>query len=48
MFKGLQLTGALVDVETTTGTPPVTETNTCDLSGQFIVSGVTKTVITGG
>ncbi|MFX9720743.1 host specificity factor TipJ family phage tail protein [Acinetobacter baumannii] len=48
LFKGLQLTGALVDVETTTGTPPVTETNTCDLSGQFIVSGVTKTVITGG
>ncbi|WP_337077480.1 host specificity factor TipJ family phage tail protein, partial [Acinetobacter baumannii] len=28
--------------------PPVTETNTRDLSGQFIVSGVTKTVITGG
>ncbi|MDC4403529.1 host specificity factor TipJ family phage tail protein [Acinetobacter baumannii] len=48
LFKGLQLTGALVDVETTTGTPPVTETNTRDLSGQFIVSGVTKTVITGG
>ncbi len=48
LFKGLQLTGALVDVETTTGTPPVTEINTRDLSGQFIVSGVTKTVITGG
>ncbi|HCQ9559793.1 TPA: hypothetical protein OMP85_002805 [Acinetobacter baumannii] len=48
LFKGLQLTGALVDVETTTGTPPVSETNTRDLSGQFIVSGVTKTVITGG
>ncbi|BAP65814.1 hypothetical protein J6I82_05330 [Acinetobacter baumannii] len=48
LFKGLQLTGALVDVETTTETPPVTETNTRDLSGQFIVSGVTKTVITGG
>ncbi|MDV7706738.1 host specificity factor TipJ family phage tail protein [Acinetobacter pittii] len=48
LFKRLQLTGALVDVETTTGTPPVTETNTRDLSGQFIVSGVTKTVITGG
>lgn len=48
LFKGLQLTGALVDIETTTGTPPVTEINTRDLSGQFIVSGVTKTVITGG
>ncbi|HCW3962169.1 TPA: hypothetical protein OXK91_001328 [Acinetobacter baumannii] len=48
LFKGLQLTGALVDVETTTGTPPVTETNTRDLSGQFNVSGVTKTVISGG
>ncbi|HFV9232221.1 TPA: host specificity factor TipJ family phage tail protein [Acinetobacter baumannii] len=48
LFKRLQLTGALVDIETTTGTPPVTETNTRDLSGQFIVSGVTKTVITGG
>ncbi|HEO1844801.1 TPA: hypothetical protein VAM25_002210 [Acinetobacter baumannii] len=48
LFKGLQLTGALVDVETTTGTPPVTETNTRDLSGQYVVSGVTKTVITGG
>ncbi|EXS25589.1 putative bacteriophage protein [Acinetobacter baumannii 573719] len=48
LFKGLQLTGALVDIETTSGTPPVTETNTRDLSGQFIVSGVTKTVITGG
>lgn len=48
LFKGLQLTGALVDVETITGTPPVTETNTRDLSGQYVVSGVTKTVITGG
>lgn len=48
LFKGLQLTGALVDIETTTGTPPLTETNTRDLSGQFVVSGVTKTVITGG
>ncbi|WP_110981815.1 host specificity factor TipJ family phage tail protein [Acinetobacter baumannii] len=48
LFKGLQLTGALVDIETTSGTPPVTETNTRDLSGQYIVSGVTKTVITGG
>ncbi|HAV6047460.1 TPA: hypothetical protein JI235_19090 [Acinetobacter baumannii] len=48
LFKGLQLTGALVDIETTTGTPPVTETNTRDLSGQYVVSGVTKTVITGG
>jgi hypothetical protein len=48
LFKGLQLTGALVDIETTSGTPPVTETNTRDLSGQFVVSGVTKTVITGG
>ncbi|MGT2584320.1 host specificity factor TipJ family phage tail protein [Acinetobacter baumannii] len=48
LFKGLQLTGALVDIETTTGTPPVTETNTRDLSGQYIVSGVTKTVIAGG
>jgi len=48
LFKGLQLTGALVDIETTTGTPPVTETNTRDLSGQYVVSGVTKTVIAGG
>ncbi|CAA0284067.1 host specificity factor TipJ family phage tail protein [Acinetobacter baumannii] len=48
LFKGLQLTGALVDIETTSDTPPVTETNTRDLSGQFVVSGVTKTVITGG
>ncbi|HAV6051293.1 host specificity factor TipJ family phage tail protein [Acinetobacter baumannii] len=50
LFKGLQLTGALVDIVTVTGTPPdeVTEINTCDLSGQYIVSGVTKTVITGG
>lgn len=48
LFKGLQLTGALVDIVTTSGTPPVTETNTRDLSGQFIVSGVTKTVISGG
>ncbi|ENW41151.1 TPA: hypothetical protein RP450_001126 [Acinetobacter baumannii] len=48
LFKGLQLTGALVEIETTSGTPPVTETNTRDLSGQFVVSGVTKTVITGG
>ncbi|MFW2004487.1 host specificity factor TipJ family phage tail protein [Acinetobacter baumannii] len=50
LFKGLQLTGALVDIVTVTGTPPdeVTETNTRDLSGQYIVSGVTKTVIAGG
>lgn len=48
LFKGLQLTGALVEIETTSGTPPVTETNTRDLSGQFVVSGVTKTVISGG
>lgn len=50
LFKGLQLTGALVDIVTVTGTPPdeVTEINTRDLSGQYIVSGVTKTVITGG
>lgn len=50
LFKGLQLTGALVDIVTVTGTPPdeVTETNTRDLSGQYVVSGVTKTVITGG
>ncbi|EMR6207130.1 host specificity factor TipJ family phage tail protein [Acinetobacter baumannii] len=48
LFKGLQLTGALVDIETTTGTPPDTEMNTRDLSGQYVVSGVTKTVITGG
>lgn len=48
-FKGLQLTGALVDIKTVTGTLPnqVTETNTRDLSGQFIVSGVNKTVISG-
>lgn len=48
LFKGLQLTGALVEIETTSGTPPVIETNTRDLSGQFVVSGVTKTVISGG
>ncbi|MGQ1539569.1 host specificity factor TipJ family phage tail protein [Acinetobacter baumannii] len=50
LFKGLQLTGALVDIVTVTGTPPdeVTEINTRDLSGQYIVSGVTKTVIAGG
>lgn len=48
LFKGLLLTGALVDIETTSGTPPVTETNTRDLSGQYVVSGVTKTVISGG
>ncbi|EMQ0069298.1 host specificity factor TipJ family phage tail protein [Acinetobacter baumannii] len=48
LFKGLQLTSALVDIETTTGTPPDTEMNTRDLSGQYVVSGVTKTVITGG
>ncbi len=50
LFKGLQLTGALVDIVTVTGMPPdeVTETNTRDLSGQYIVSGVTKTAITGG
>ncbi|MFW6465212.1 host specificity factor TipJ family phage tail protein [Acinetobacter baumannii] len=50
LFKGLQLTGALVDIVTVTGTPPdeVTEINTRDLSGQYIVSGVTKTVISGG
>jgi len=47
LFKGLLLAGALVDIETTSGTPPVTETNTRDLSGQFVVSGVTKTVISG-
>jgi hypothetical protein len=38
LFKGLQLTGALVEIST----------NVRDLSGQFIVSGVTKTVISGG
>lgn len=48
LFKGLLLTGALVDIETTSGTPPVTNTNTRDLSGQYVVSGVTKTVISGG
>lgn len=48
LFKGLLLTGALVDIVTTAGTPPVSETNTHDVSGQFIVSGVTKTVISGG
>ncbi|HCR9934714.1 TPA: hypothetical protein OPV46_004005, partial [Acinetobacter baumannii] len=50
LFKGLLLTGALVDIETTTGTPPdqITEIDTRDLSGQFDVSGVTKTVISGG
>ncbi|MDC5072937.1 host specificity factor TipJ family phage tail protein [Acinetobacter baumannii] len=48
LFKGLLLTGALVDIETTSGTPPVTETNTRDLSGQFEVLGVTKTIISGG
>ncbi|MGR2670813.1 host specificity factor TipJ family phage tail protein [Acinetobacter soli] len=48
LFKGLQLTGALVDIVTTSGTPPVSETNTRDLSGQFVVSGVSKTIISGG
>lgn len=48
LFKGLQLTGALVEIETTSGTPPVTETNTRDLSGQFDVLGITKTIIAGG
>lgn len=38
LFKGLQLTGALVEIST----------NVRDLSGQYIVSGVTKTVISGG
>lgn len=49
LFKGLQLTGALVDIVTTTGTPPTTtiETTTRDLSGQFEVTGVTKTMISG-
>lgn len=48
LFKGLLLTGALVDIVTTSGTPPVSETNTRDVSGQFVLSGVTKTVISGG
>lgn len=50
LFKGLLLTGALVNIEITTGTPPdqITEIDTRDLSGQFDVSGVTKTVISGG
>ncbi len=47
-FKGLQLTGAQVDIVTTTGTPPVSETTTRDLSGQYIVSGITKTTISTG
>lgn len=38
LFKGLQLTGALVEIST----------NVRDLSGQYVVSGVTKTIITGG
>ncbi|MEO4185253.1 host specificity factor TipJ family phage tail protein [Acinetobacter pittii] len=38
LFKGLQLTGALVEIFT----------NVRDLSGQYVVSGVTKTVISGG
>lgn len=38
LFKGLQLTGALVEIST----------NVRDLSGQYVVSGVTKTVISGG
>ena len=48
MFRGLQLTGALVDIVTTSGTPPVSESSTRDLSGQFVVSGVTKTIISNG
>ena len=47
-FKGLQLTGAQVDIVTTTGTPPVSETANRDLSGQYIVSGITKTTISTG
>lgn len=38
LFKGLQLTGALVEIST----------NVRDLSGQYVVSGVTKTAISGG
>lgn len=47
LFKGLQLTGALVDIVTTVGTSPnqTTEINTRDLSGQFEVVGVSKTII---
>ncbi|WP_151815071.1 host specificity factor TipJ family phage tail protein [Acinetobacter soli] len=48
LFRGLQLSGAFVDVVTTSGTPPVSETNTVGLSGQYIVSGISKTVISGG
>lgn len=47
-FKALQLTGAQVDIVTNTGTPPVLETTSRDLSGQYIVSGITKTTISTG
>lgn len=48
LYKGLQLSGAVVDIETTSGSPPVTETEPTVLSGQFQVSSVTKTFISGG
>lgn len=48
LFLGLQLSGVFVDVITTTGTPPVSETNTVGLSGQYVVSGVSKTMIPDG
>lgn len=48
LFKGLQLSGAVVNIETTSGSPPVTETEPTVISGQFEVSSVTKTFISGG
>ncbi|OTL80451.1 hypothetical protein B9X62_18205 [Acinetobacter pittii] len=48
LYKGLQLSGAVVNIETTVGDPPVTETESVVLSGQFDVESVTKTFISGG
>lgn len=48
LFKGLQLSGAVVNIETTSGSPPVTEIEPTVISGQFEVSSVTKTFISGG
>ena len=47
-FKGLLLTGALVDISTTSGDPPETTVTKRDLSGQYVISGITKTAISGG
>ncbi|MDC5120076.1 host specificity factor TipJ family phage tail protein [Acinetobacter baumannii] len=47
-FKGLLLTGALVNISTTSGDPPETTVTKRDLSGQYVISGITKTAISGG